>query len=136
MPNKLLTGTQDFSWPVWMSSSSLPTYRQRRLQVCVVILCLAMMLNNNIKNIDFKKLLRAALQNNFFNFEGKIYKQIDGVALGSPLRSYFGRCIFVSMNKFGLMNVLMDSNLHTTEDMLMTYFCFVHLIILKNSKTT
>ena len=40
---------------------------------------------SNIKNIDFKKLLRAALQNNFFNFEGKIYKQIDGVAMGSPL---------------------------------------------------
>ena len=40
---------------------------------------------NNIKNIDFKKLLRAALQNNFFNFEGKIYKQIYGVAMESPL---------------------------------------------------
>ena len=27
----------------------------------------------------------APLQNNFFKFEGKIYKQIDGVAMGSPL---------------------------------------------------
>ena len=26
-----------------------------------------------------------ALQNNFFNFDGKIYKQTDGVAMGSPL---------------------------------------------------
>ena len=35
---------------------------------------------------------------------------------------------YVSMNRFGLMNVLMNSNLHTTEDKLMTYlFCFVHL---------
>ena len=51
---------------------------------------------NNINRIDFETLLRAALQNNFFNFEGKIYKQIDGhnnnnkiqsdgVAMGSPL---------------------------------------------------
>ena len=40
---------------------------------------------NNINRIDFEKLLRAALQNNFFNFERKIYKQIDGVAMGSPL---------------------------------------------------
>ena len=40
---------------------------------------------NNINRIDFEKLLRADLQNNFFNFEGKIYKQIDGVAMGSPL---------------------------------------------------
>ena len=37
---------------------------------------------NNINRIDFEKLLRAALQNNFFNFERKIYKQIDGVAMG------------------------------------------------------
>ena len=40
---------------------------------------------NNINRIDFEKLLRAALQNKFFNFEGKIYKQIEGVAMGSPL---------------------------------------------------
>ena len=40
---------------------------------------------NNINRIYFEKLLRAALLNNFFNFEGEIYKQIDGVAMGSPL---------------------------------------------------
>ena len=40
---------------------------------------------NNINRIEFEKLLKAALQNNFFNFEGKIYKQIDGVAMGSAL---------------------------------------------------
>ena len=38
-----------------------------------------------LTGLILKKLLRAALQNNFFNFEGKIYKQIDGVAMGSPL---------------------------------------------------
>ena len=31
---------------------------------------------DNINRIDFEKLLRAALQNKFFNFEGKIYEQI------------------------------------------------------------
>ena len=40
---------------------------------------------NNINRNDFGKLLRAALQNKYFNFEGKIYKQLDGVAMGSPL---------------------------------------------------
>ena len=40
---------------------------------------------NNINGIDFKKIWRAALQNNFFNFKGKTYKQIDGVAMRSPL---------------------------------------------------
>ena len=40
---------------------------------------------NNINGINFEKLLRAALQNNFFNFKGKIYKQIDRVAMESAL---------------------------------------------------
>ena len=40
---------------------------------------------NNFNRNDFEKVLRMALQNNFFNFNGKIYKQIDGVAMGSPL---------------------------------------------------
>ena len=38
---------------------------------------------NNINRINFEKLL--TLQNNFFNFEGKLYQQINGVAMGSPL---------------------------------------------------
>ena len=40
---------------------------------------------NNFSRNDFEKLLRMALQNNFFNFDGKIDKQTDGVAMGSPL---------------------------------------------------
>ena len=51
---------------------------------------------NNINRIDFEKLSRAVLQNNFFNFDNffnnffnyqfqNIYKQVDGVAMGSPL---------------------------------------------------
>ena len=40
---------------------------------------------NNVNKIDFKNFLRAALQNNFFSFQGKIDKQIDGAAMGSPL---------------------------------------------------
>ena len=40
---------------------------------------------NNFSRNDFEKLLRMALQNNFFNFDGKTYKQTDGVAMGSPL---------------------------------------------------
>ena len=34
---------------------------------------------------DFEKLLRMALQNNFFNFDGKIYTQTGRRAMGSPL---------------------------------------------------
>ena len=40
---------------------------------------------NKFSRNDFEKLLRMALQNNFFNFDDKIYKQTSGVAMGSPL---------------------------------------------------
>ena len=60
-----------FSWPVWnVSCESLFSNDAKA---------------NNINRIDFEKLLRAVIQNNFFNFEGKIYKQIDGATMGSPL---------------------------------------------------
>ena len=40
---------------------------------------------------------------------------------------------YVSLNRLDLMNVLMNSKLYTTEDMLTTYlFCFVQLILLRN----
>ena len=42
---------------------------------------------NNFSRNDFEKLLRMALQNNFFNFDGKIYKQTDGVAMEYLFRS-------------------------------------------------
>ena len=50
---------------------------------------------NNISRTDFEKRLRAALHNNSFNFEGKIYKLIDEVAMRTALRSYFGKYIFM-----------------------------------------
>ena len=50
---------------------------------------------NNINRIDFEQILRAALQNNFFNFEGKIYKQIDGVTMGTPLGSFLTNSFFM-----------------------------------------
>ena len=40
---------------------------------------------NNFSRNDFEKLLRIALKSNFFNFDGKICKQTDGVAMGLPL---------------------------------------------------
>ena len=40
---------------------------------------------NHFNRNDFEKLLRMALQNNFLNFYSKIYKQTDGVEMGSPL---------------------------------------------------
>ena len=39
----------------------------------------------SISKNQFEKLLRTALSNNYFLFDGIIYQQIDGVAMGYPL---------------------------------------------------
>ena len=39
----------------------------------------------NISKNQFEKLLRAALSKNYFLFDGIVYQQVDGVAMGSPL---------------------------------------------------
>ena len=91
---------------------------------------------NNINRIDFEKLLRAALQNIFLNFKGKTFKQVDGVAMGYPLGPALANAFLCFCEQIWLNEFLMNSNLYTTEDMLMTYlFCFVHLITLRNSET-
>ena len=63
---------------------------------------------NNFSRNHFEKLLGMALQNNFFNFDGKIYTQTNGADMKI-------------------------SNLYITVDMHMIYLLyFVHPIILKS----
>ena len=39
----------------------------------------------NISKNQFEKPLKAALSNNYFLFDGIVYQQVYGVAMGSPL---------------------------------------------------
>ena len=57
---------------------------------------------NNIQQNWFEKLLAAALPNNFYNFEGKMNKWIDGEAMRSPLGPTLAN---VSMNRSGLLKI-------------------------------
>ena len=92
---------------------------------------------NNINRIDFEKLLRAALQNNFFNFEGKIYQQIDGIAMGSPLGPTFANA-YLCFHEHIWLNECADelkpAYYRRYVDLRTNSFCFVHLIISRNSK--
>ena len=64
-------------------------FTNTRLEENINISCDSLLGNetkrNNFNRNDFEKLLRMTLQNNFFNFDGKIYKQTDGIAMGSQL---------------------------------------------------
>ena len=53
--------------------------------------------------------------------------------MGSPLGPTLANAFLCFHEQIWLVNVLMNSNLHITEDTLMTnLFCFVLLIILRN----
>ena len=85
---------------------------------------------NNFSRNDFEKFLRMALQNNFFNFDGKIYKQTGGVAMCSPLGPSLANAFLCFHEQIWLND--------TPEDFKPLYYgryvddiFFVHLIILK-----
>ena len=73
----------------------------------------------NIPKYDFRNLLNIATKKSFFMFNNKYYKQVDGVAMGSPLGPAF-LCVVLKVNVFEID--LMISNLYSIDVMSMTYF--------------
>ena len=60
---------------------------------------------------DFYEWLELATTELSFIFDNKLYKQIEGVAMDSPLGSALANAFFVIMKKFGLMNAHLKLNL-------------------------
>ena len=58
---------------------------EKAIKICCDSLYKNQELRCNISKIQFEKLLRAALSNNCFLFDGIIYQHVDGVAMSSPL---------------------------------------------------
>ena len=54
------------------------------IKICCDLLYKNQELLSNINKNQFEKLLRAALCNNYFLFDGIVYQQVDGVAMGCP----------------------------------------------------
>ena len=73
---------------------------------------------------DLSELLKLATTESFFIFDNKLYKQINGVAMGSPLGPTLANTISAFMKKFGLMNLLISLNLWFTNVTLII-FCSV-----------
>ena len=70
-----------------------PRFTNMPLQEAKHISCASLFGNeakiNSFHRNDFVKLLRMVLQNNFFNFDGKMYKQTGEVATGLTLANVF-----------------------------------------------
>ena len=56
---------------------------KKTIKICCDSLYKNQELLPNFSKNQFDKLLRAALSSNYFLFDGNIYQQIDGVAMGS-----------------------------------------------------
>ena len=78
---------------------------------------------------DLNELLKLATIESSFIFDNKLYKQIDGVAMGSPLGPTLVTTFSVVMKKYGLMNVLLSLSLWFTN---VTLTIFLFCLNLKN----
>ena len=78
---------------------------------------------------DLYELLKLATTESSFIFDNKLYKQIDGVAMGSPLGPTLFTTFSVVMKKYGLMNVLLSLSLWFTN---VTLTIFLFCLNLKN----
>ena len=91
-------------------------------------ICVDNLYNDNknppyIPKHDFCNLLNS--QQRIFMFSDKYYKQVDGVAMGSPLGPALANIFMSSLESKSLRFVLMISNLYSMDVILMTYLhCF------------
>ncbi|XP_022778776.1 uncharacterized protein LOC111320367, partial [Stylophora pistillata] len=53
----------------------------------------------NITKSDLMELVRSATKNQLFHFEGKLYEQVDGVAMGSPLCTLMANAFMCTIKK-------------------------------------
>ena len=54
-----------------------------------------------LENNEFKALLSLALKDPYFVVNNTLYKQIDGVTMGSPLGLHYLKYCWLTMNKIG-----------------------------------
>ena len=53
----------------------------------------------SLSKIEFKELLSLATKESYFIFNGKLYRQVDGVAIGSPLGPTMANAFLVHFEK-------------------------------------
>ena len=82
---------------------------------------LVLMLSCYLLTPLWKKLLGTVSIESSFIFENKFYKQIDGVAMGSPLGPTLANAFLCSYVKIGLMNAFPNLNLLFTDVILTTF---------------
>ena len=65
-----------------------------------------------LSKIEFKELLSLARKESYFIFNRQLYKQVDGVAMGSPLGPTLANAFLVHFEKNCLQNYPSDFKSH------------------------
>ena len=90
----------------------------------------------NIPKHDFRNLLNIATKESFFMFNNKYYKQVDGVAMGSPLRPALANIFMCSFESKWLRDCPNDFKPVSIDVMSMTYLhSFLVLIMQINLRS-
>ena len=88
------------------------------------------MYRGKLSKSELYYLLKLATSESSFIFDKTLYKQIDGVAMGSPLGPTLANAFLCHYERLWLDSCPLNLNLLYTEDMLMTYlFCLSPKII-------
>ena len=69
-----------------------------------------------LKELDLRALLNIAVKNKLFQLDGKLYEQIDGVAMGSPLGPLMTNAFMCSIEEKLVNNKIMPSFYHRFVD--------------------
>ena len=74
---------------------------------------------------QFRKLLSFAVKENHFVFNGQLFDQIDGVAMGSPLGPSLANIFMSHLEQRYLANCPLSLNLFCIVDMLMILIVYL-----------
>ena len=77
---------------------------KKTIKNCVNDLFSIIFYSDKLNRKDLHELLKLATTQSSFIFDNKLYKEIDGVAMGSRLGPTLANDFFTIMKKFGLMN--------------------------------
>ena len=81
---------------------------ERTIEICTNELFKESEAVEALSKTEFKELLSLATKNSHFIFDGTLYKQIDGVAIGSPVGPTFANAILVYHEKKWLEHCLLE----------------------------
>ena len=85
---------------------------EETIDICTNTLFENMEKVEGLSKIEFKELLSLATKESYFIFNGQLYKQVDGVAMGSPLGPTLANAFLVHFEKNWLQNCPSDFKPH------------------------